>query len=315
MNNELKIFENAEFGSIRTVEIDSTPYFVGKDVAEVLGYAKARNALAAHVDDEDKKDAPIQGDLGGTQNMTIINESGLYSLILSSKLPKAKEFKHWVTSVVLPAIRKTGAYSKKLQSTELAKIRADAMMLNAKSRTAKQMMELWTAAGVKPEYQALALNGYYDGLELPRTAFKEQATVLYDATTIADHLGILSKSNKPHAQAVGAIIEKLKPLDDNEWAMTPYSRNGHDSESIQYALSVEQKVSQWLKDNDYPTAIQGNDKTFTVILMGDSLDFDELYRRLYDEALGHEVYWREFYENRNNELERKLNRIETEKKT
>lgn len=111
MSNELKIFENAEFGSIRTVEIDSTPYFVGKDVAEVLGYAKARNALAAHVDDEDKKDAPIQGDLGGTQNMTIINESGLYSLILSSKLPKAKEFKHWVTSEVLPAIRRHGMYA------------------------------------------------------------------------------------------------------------------------------------------------------------------------------------------------------------
>lgn len=111
MNSEMKIFENAEFGSIRTVEIDSTPYFVGKDVAEVLGYAKARNALAAHVDDEDKKDAPIQGDLGGTQNMTIINESGLYSLILSSKLPKAKEFKHWVTSEVLPAIRRHGMYA------------------------------------------------------------------------------------------------------------------------------------------------------------------------------------------------------------
>ena len=111
MNSEMKIFENPEFGSIRTVEIDSTPYFVGKDVAEVLGYAKARNALAAHVDDEDKKDAPIQGDLGGTQNMTIINESGLYSLILSSKLPKAKEFKHWVTSEVLPSIRRHGMYA------------------------------------------------------------------------------------------------------------------------------------------------------------------------------------------------------------
>ena len=109
--NELKIFENEQFGTIRTVEIDSTPYFVGKDVAEILGYVKARNALATHVDDEDKKDAPIQGDLGGIQMMTVINESGLYSLILSSKLPKAKEFKRWVTSEVLPAIRKHGVYA------------------------------------------------------------------------------------------------------------------------------------------------------------------------------------------------------------
>lgn len=106
----VQVFNNEEFGQVRTLEIDGMVYFVGKDVAEVLGYAKARNAIANHVDDEDKKDAPIQGDLGGTQMMTIINESGLYSLILSSKLPRAKEFKRWVTSEVLPKIRKHGSY-------------------------------------------------------------------------------------------------------------------------------------------------------------------------------------------------------------
>lgn len=79
-------------------------------MATALGYAKARNAISVHVDNEDKKDAPIQGDLGGTQQMTIINESGLYSLIFGSKLEKAKRFKHWVTSEVLPALRKTGGY-------------------------------------------------------------------------------------------------------------------------------------------------------------------------------------------------------------
>lgn len=107
---DVQVFNNEEFGQVRTLEIDGMVYFVGKDVAEVLGYAKARNAIANHVDDEDKKDAPIQGDLGGTQMMTIINESGLYSLILSSKLPRAKEFKRWVTSEVLPTIRKHGSY-------------------------------------------------------------------------------------------------------------------------------------------------------------------------------------------------------------
>ena len=109
--NELKIFENPDFGKVRTMEIDGEPYFVGKEVALILGYAKPRNAIVAHVDEEDKKDAPIQGDLGGTQEMTVINESGLYSLILSSKLPKAKEFKRWVTSEVLPSIRKHGLYA------------------------------------------------------------------------------------------------------------------------------------------------------------------------------------------------------------
>ena len=111
MSNEIKVFENTEFGSVRTLVINGEPYFVGKDVALILGYAKPRNAIAAHVDEEDKKVAPIQGDLGGTQERTIINESGLYSLILLSKLPNAKNFKHWVTSEVLPSIRKTGSYS------------------------------------------------------------------------------------------------------------------------------------------------------------------------------------------------------------
>lgn len=107
---ELQIFKNEEFGEVRTVTIDNEPWFVGKDVAEAVGYSKARNAISAHVSDEDKKDAPIQGTQGGTQNMTIINESGLYALIFGSKLESAKRFKHWVTSEVLPTIRKTGGY-------------------------------------------------------------------------------------------------------------------------------------------------------------------------------------------------------------
>ena len=108
--NDLQIFENPEFGQVRTVEIDSTPWLVGKDVAVALGYAKPQNAISRHVDSEDQKVAPIQGTPGGEQEMLIINESGLYSLILSSKMPKAKAFKRWVTSEVLPAIRKHGAY-------------------------------------------------------------------------------------------------------------------------------------------------------------------------------------------------------------
>lgn len=107
---DLQIFNNPEFGAVRTIEKDGEPWFVGKDVAGALGYSKERNAIATHVDEEDKKDAPIQGDLGGTQSMTIINESGLYSLVLSSKLPNAKKFKRWITSEVIPSIRKHGAY-------------------------------------------------------------------------------------------------------------------------------------------------------------------------------------------------------------
>ena len=120
--SNLQIFENEEFGEIRTVTIDNEPWFVGKDVAEALGYLKARNAISAHVSYEDKKDAPIQGTQGGTQNMTIINESGLYALIFGSKLESAKRFKRWVTSEVLPSIRKTGSYQRLMSPEEMMRV-------------------------------------------------------------------------------------------------------------------------------------------------------------------------------------------------
>lgn len=108
--NELKIFENPEFGRMRTVTIENEVWFVGKDVALALGYAKPTDAVRNHVDDEDRGVSKIKTP-SGIQEMTIINESGTYSLILGSKLPKAKEFKHWITSEVLPTLRKTGSYS------------------------------------------------------------------------------------------------------------------------------------------------------------------------------------------------------------
>lgn len=109
--NELQIFKNEEFGEIRTIEVKNEPWFVGKDVAEILGYAKPENAISAHVDEEDKTTTLIQGNGSNYKSKTtIINESGLYSLVLSSKLPTAKKFKRWVTSEVLPTIRKTGGY-------------------------------------------------------------------------------------------------------------------------------------------------------------------------------------------------------------
>lgn len=107
--NELQIFNNAEFGSVRTISIDSQPYFVGKDVADILRYQNGSRDINRHVDEEDRHKVMI---FDGNQDKEtiVINESGLYSLILSSKMPNAKKFKHWVTSEVLPTIRKHGAY-------------------------------------------------------------------------------------------------------------------------------------------------------------------------------------------------------------
>ncbi|MDK2788406.1 MAG: hypothetical protein PWP07_1651 [Epulopiscium sp.] len=111
---ELQIYKNVEFGSVRTAIIGGQPHFVGKDVAEILGYANTKDAISSHVDEEDK--AIIQRSENATleipnRGLTVINESGLYSLILSSKMPNAKKFKRWVTNEVLPAIRKHGIYA------------------------------------------------------------------------------------------------------------------------------------------------------------------------------------------------------------
>lgn len=108
--NEIQIFENPAFGQVRTVIINEELWFVGKDVAAALGYSNVNDALAKHVDAEDKNTIAKRDGNRGNPNMTIINESGLYSLVLSSKLPTAKEFKRWVTSEILPSIRRHGAY-------------------------------------------------------------------------------------------------------------------------------------------------------------------------------------------------------------
>lgn len=104
-------FNNEEFGNVRTLTINGEPWFVGKDIAECLGYSRSTKAVSDHVDEEDIDGIPIQDSIGRMQNTPIINESGVYSLILSSKLESAKKFKKWVTSEVLPSLRKTGTYT------------------------------------------------------------------------------------------------------------------------------------------------------------------------------------------------------------
>lgn len=131
---ELQIFQNAEFGSVRTADINGVPYFVGKDVAEILGYSNTRKALLDHVDEEDKTDGvTIRDSIGREQAPVLINESGLYSLILSSKLPNAKRFKRWVTSEVLPAIRKTGGYIPHDEEMSDAEIMAKAFQISQRT--------------------------------------------------------------------------------------------------------------------------------------------------------------------------------------
>ena len=159
--NELKIFESSEFGKVRTVLVNDEPFFVGKDVAEVLGYSKPRNAISSHVEKDDALKQGVTDELGRVQEMTLINESGLYSLILSSKMPRAREFKHWVTSEILPSIRRHGLYA-------VDEVLADPdMLINAltalkEERANRERLEELNAAQAQQIAELQPKVSYYD---------------------------------------------------------------------------------------------------------------------------------------------------------
>lgn len=153
MMNELQIFKNPEFGQIRSLMIEGEPWFVGKDVACALGYRVPNKAVREKIDSEDKGVSEMDTP-GGKQDLVIINESGLYSLILSSKLPNAKKFKRWVTSEVLPAIRKTGSYTaptalpdRKLTADDY--LRAASIISTCKNERLPYVLDLLKKSGIK----------------------------------------------------------------------------------------------------------------------------------------------------------------------
>ena len=237
MENNLEIFTNPEFGNIRIIEKNGEPWFIGKDVAEALGYEASRNAITKHVDDEDKLTHQISAS-GQNRNMTVINESGLYSLIPSSKLPTAKKFKRWVTSEVLPAIRKTGSYKTPKQSSD----RDKAMLKNAQARSAKLWLEIAKNTGIQTykdvcnAYAAKELAGE-DVLPLPKVQEKS-----YSATDIGEMLGV-SKSR------IGALANKnnMKCDEYGSWFhdKSPYS--GKEVEAFRYNSKAIEKFRALLE--------------------------------------------------------------------
>ncbi len=195
--NEVKVFESGEFGRIRTLEIGGEPWFVGKDVAEALGYGKGKslnNAVANHVDAEDKGVTEMVTP-GGKQEMTIINESGVYALIFGSRLPSAKRFKRWVTSEVLPAIRKTGAYSvsvKEARQRELTKddyIRAASIIAGCRNERLPYVMSFLEEAGFERMELGAQSPAPPGGLPMQEDGFGELAEELME--TAWEHNGRL----------------------------------------------------------------------------------------------------------------------------
>lgn len=154
---DLQIFNSPEFGTIRTIEKDGEPWFVGKDVAVVLGYGDTDQALRKHIDDEDKLTRRFDGS-GQNRQMTIINESGLYSLVLSSKLPTAKKFKRWVTNEVIPSIRKHGAYMT-LETLEKVLLSPDTLMQLAQNLKYEQEKRKALEAQIESQKPAVLFTG------------------------------------------------------------------------------------------------------------------------------------------------------------
>lgn len=197
--NEIQVFNNSEFGEVRTLVVDNEPWFVGKDVATILGYVKPLNALATHIDEDDSLKQGLIDSMGRTQETIIINESGLYSLILSSKLPNAKKFKRWVTNEVLPTIRKTGSYSmKKDDHSKLLEIKE----MNARARLSNQFLKLTKVETLSTEYKNILVakaTEILTGTQLLPLPKSKQKT--YSATELAEMFGV-SK------QKIGSITTK-----------------------------------------------------------------------------------------------------------
>ncbi len=184
----LQEFSNSKFGTVRTVQVENQPYFVGKDVAKALGYTKPRNAILQHVDNEDALKQGIPDNQGLIQKTTIINESGVYSLIFGSKLPQAKAFKKWVTSEVLPTIRQTGGYIATRQDDTPEMIMAKALQVAQQTiDNHKQQLQIAQAetSRYKEEVKELTPKAQYTDEVL-------QSTSTYTFTQVAHDLGLRS---------------------------------------------------------------------------------------------------------------------------
>lgn len=235
--NELRIFNNADFGDVRTVEKDGNIWFVGKDVAEALGYARTADAVKAHIDADDKGVCVLPTP-GGRQETTIINESGLYFLVLSSKLPKAKAFKRWITSEVIPSIRKTGSYNKpsKEPTTQQAQ-RAKAMLLNAQSRQCKLWLRLAETTDL-PDYKHICQQKAAEVLAgSPVLPMQKAEKKTLSATEIGKILGIT-------AHKVGMLANKFA-LKSDAYGKYFYDKSPNSNKQVETFRYYEDAVEKF----------------------------------------------------------------------
>lgn len=214
--NQLKVFENSEFGPMRTIAIDGEPWFVGKDVALALGYSNASKAVMAHVDEDDKRFEMLRvmdSQNGNLVKTAVINESGVYSLIFGSKLPSAKEFKHWVTSEVLPSFRKHGGYMIGQEEWTREELLAKSLLYanSVMEERAARIEELEAETQAQAEQLAITepKAEYYDAFVDARTSTNFRTT--------AKEIGVGER------KLIGLLIDKGFLFRDKQGELLPYS--------------------------------------------------------------------------------------------
>lgn len=254
MSKEIQIFANDQFGEVRTLTKDGKVLFCASDVAKALGYARPNDAVSQHCRATVKHSTPISGKM---QDINFIPEGDVYRLIVRSKLPTAERFERWVFDEVLPSIRKHGEYTApKVSQKRLGEV-------NSAARIIRQTLK---EAGMAPQFVAVAMKSLYApvGVEIPLEGVTLNKQLL-DATAIAKQLGVLSRSGKPHAHAIAAIIAQVDVLpEEKELAPFQSAVSGHAGTNVQYTKSVVAKVSLWLERHDYPESFEYRGKKYTL---------------------------------------------------
>lgn len=243
--NELMIFNNPEFGNIRTMERDGAPWFVGKDVAEALGYSNSRDAVSTHVDGEDKATVAFH-DGSQNRNMVVINESGLYALVLGSKLPTAKKFKRWVTSEVIPSIRKHGGYINGQENMTPEELMASALLMAQK-----------TLADRDARISALTVENQ---IMLPKAEYFDQ---LVERNTLLNFRETAKALDVPPKKFVSFLLEKKYVYRDKKGKLLPYE---HKNDGL---FEVKESVNEKTNWSGAQTLITPKGReTFRLLFLG-----------------------------------------------
>lgn len=261
MNNKLMIFESHE---VEVFELNGealfNPYHVGEcleltdsAVRKAIGNMTEKQVIKLKNSDVNKSDIRKLNNAGEN----FLTESGVYKLVFKSNKPNAEKFTDWIADEVLPALRKTGYYEIPKEDEKQDKTKKK--NLSATNMLVKTVSGIFKEAGVDPLYIAAEAKRLYKeeaGIEIDIPLITDEITQhLWDCTSIANKLGIMSESGRPHDKAVSAIVQKLDIFSD-EVVRTAYSRNGHNGVTTQYKDSVLQKAKEWLEENGYPTVIE-----------------------------------------------------------